>query len=88
LIFTQKHAEIIARKLGCVFREGKAHKYAELFEGGKLITRFGIRRGSKEIPHYHLPRELHLKQNECTRLYDCALTKDSYLELLRQKGYL
>jgi len=87
-MFTQKHAEAIARKLGCVYREASAHKYAELFVGGKLVASFGIRRASREVPHNHIPRSLYMKQSECRALHDCSMSKESYLELLRQKGQI
>jgi hypothetical protein len=87
-MFTQRHAEAIAKKLGCTYREASAHKHAELFIAGKLIASFGIRRASKEVPHNHIPRSLYIKQSECRELYDCTMSKDTYLEILRQKGQI
>jgi len=86
--FTQKHAELIARKLDCLIREGKRHTRAALFHNGVLLPSFGIRRGSKQTGHDYLPRELHLKQNECWELYDCGLTREAYLQLMRARGKL
>lgn len=86
--FTQKHAELIASKLDCLIREGKRHTRAMLFHQGVLLASFGIRRGSKEAGHDYLPRELHLKQNECWELYDCSLTREAYLQLMRERGKL
>jgi hypothetical protein len=87
-MITQDHAEFIAKKLGCIPREGRAHKYQELFDGERLILKFGIRRGSKELPHGHIPRDLHLKQKECNQLHDCTISKEQYLQILRDRGYL
>ena len=87
-MFTQRHAEAIAKKLGCSSREAKAHKYAELFVGGKLILRFGIRRASKDVPHGHLPKDLYLKQKECRELHDCTFSVEQYLQLLTEKGII
>lgn len=87
-MFTQRHAEVIATKLGCTFREAKNHRYAEYFEQGKLVIRFGIRRASRQIPHYYIPREMYLKQKECQDFHDCTLTKDEYLAILRERGKL
>jgi hypothetical protein len=88
LFFTQEDARTIAEKLGCVPYEGKAHQYFELFIGGKLITRFGVRRASKEKGHGHLPKQLHVTQKQCRDLSVCPLTKEEYLGLLKDKGLL
>ncbi len=86
--FTRKHADLIARKLDCVMREGKRHTRAAVFENGVLVASFGLRRGSKETGHDYLPRELHLKQSECWALYECSLTREAYLQLMRERGQL
>ena len=87
-MFTQEDAEAIAKKLDCASYEGRAHKYYELFINDRLITRFGVRRASREKGHWHLPRELHLTQKQCRDLSVCPLTKEEYLELLKEKGLL
>lgn len=86
--FTKDDAEDIAKKLGCTSDERRGHKYYELFVEGRLITRYGVRRASKEKGHGHLPHELHITQKQCRDLSDCPLSKDAYLELLRGKGYV
>jgi len=87
-VFTQKHAQFIAKKLGCSFREGKAHQYADLFEQGKLIASFGIRRSSKEVGHGYIPRDLNITQKQCRDLHACTFSKEEYLEVLREKNLL
>jgi len=87
-VFNQKHALTIAKKLGCAFREGKAHQYADLFVQGKLIVSFGIRRASREVGHGHIPRDLNITQKQSRDLHDCTLSKEEYLEVLRQKNLL
>lgn len=79
---------MIAKKLTCNLREDKAHTTAEVFEGETLVARFGIRRGSGELGHGHLPSELHLKQKECKELYECTLDRSGYLQLMRERGEL
>ncbi len=86
-MFTQDHAEAIAKKLECTFVERK-HRYAEVYENGKMVARFGIRRASKEVSHGHLPSELHVTQKQCRDLSDCPLSPQGYIELLRQKQLL
>ena len=79
---------MIAKKLKCSFREGKAHTEAEVFEGNILVASFGIRRGSGEQGHGHVPSDLNLKRNECARLYECTLDRAGYIKLMIEKGEL
>ena len=85
-MFTQKHANAIAGKLDCVLSEGRKHRLAELYVNDKVVAIFGIRRGSRDESHDFIPKQLHLKQKECWELHDCALSKEQYLEILREKG--
>ena len=85
---TGEHAQVVAKKLKCAMTEGKAHTVAEVIEGGVLVARFGIRRGSGELGHGHLPSELHLKRQECKRLYECTLDRPAYIALMRERGEL
>lgn len=85
---TTKHAKVAAEKLRCELSEGKAHTNAEVYEGDILVARFGIRRGSGEQGHGHLPSELHLKRGECQKLCECHIDRDGYIKLLREKGQL
>jgi hypothetical protein len=87
-LLTQGDAEAIAEKLGCTPYEGRGHNYYELFVDDKLITKFGVRRASKEKGHGHLPRELHITQKHCRDLSECPLAKDEYLQILRDKNLL
>ncbi len=87
-MFTQDNAEAIAKKLKCVMRDGRAHRHADVFESGKLVATFGIRRASKEVGHGHIPRELHITQKQCRELHDCSLSREQYVELLREKNLL
>jgi hypothetical protein len=87
-LFTQEDAEAIADKLDCTPYEGRSHKYFRLFVDDMLITKFGVRRASKEKGHGHLPRDLHITQKQCKDLSQCPLSKDEYLQILRDKKLL
>lgn len=87
-MLTQDDAEAIAKKLDCTPDEGRSHKYYELFADDKLITRFGVRRASREKGHGHLPHELHITQKQCKDLSKCPLSKEEYFHILREKNYL
>lgn len=87
MFFTQKHANAIAKKLGCSFKEGAKHTLAQLFdEQGKLLASFGIRRGSGEQGHGYIPKELQLTQKKAKELHDCTLSKEEYFQILREKN--
>ena len=87
-MLTQDDAEAIAKKLGCTPDERKGHKYYELFVDEKLVTRFGVRRASKDKGHGHLPRDLHINQKQCRDLSKCPLSKEEYFQILREKNCL
>lgn len=87
-MFTQADVQTIAKKLGCVPREGKAHKHYELFIDERLIISIGERRASREKGHGHLPHQLHITQKECRSLSACPLSREDYLGLLTERGFL
>ena len=88
-IITKEHAEKIAKKLNARFEEGKAHAYAEIFYKGKLISRFGIRRGSKkDSGHDHVQRDLSISGFQAKLLAACPLSREDWLQLIREKGLL
>jgi hypothetical protein len=87
-LLTQDDAEAIAGKLGCTPYEGRSHKYYRLFVDQKLVARFGVRRASREKGHGHLPRDLHINQKQCSDLSTCPLSKDDYLQILRERNIL
>lgn len=87
-MFTQADAQAIAEKLGCVPREGKAHRYHDLIIDDRLIATIGERRASREKGHGHIPRQLHITQKECRNLSACPLSREGYLELLKERGFL
>lgn len=87
-MFTQKHAATIASKLKCRIVEGRKHTIATLYEAGRMVGSFGIRRGSREEPHDYIPKQIHLTQQQCRQLYDCTLSRENVIELLRGKNLL
>jgi hypothetical protein len=65
-IITRELADKIAKKLRAQIRsKGKAHDYALVYHGGKLIASFGIRQGSKKsLGHDHVPGRLYISQSK------------------------
>lgn len=70
-------------------RANKAHDIAYVYHEGRLIASFGIRRGSrKDLGHGHLPGDLHLRPHETLQLAHCTLSRQAWLEKLRERGWL
>jgi hypothetical protein len=62
-VITREHAEKIVKKLQAVNESTKnsAHDTYVVYHNDVEIASFGIRRGSKkDIPHGHIPDELHI----------------------------
>lgn len=65
-------------------KKGRPHDLAVIYYGGAIIASFGIRRGSyKSLPHDHIPSSLHLSPNECSRLAECSITRDQWLQKMK-----
>jgi len=86
--FTQDHAKNIAAKLKMDIVSGREHDLAIFRHSGKEIVRFGIRRGSHELPHPYIPRQLHMTNKECRELHDCSRSREQFIENLRSKQLL
>jgi hypothetical protein len=90
-IITKEHALRIVRKLEAqVFsRDKKAHDIAMVFHNGKCIAQFGVRRGSeKDLGHDHISRDLHLGPHKARLLAQCPLTRDQWIQIMREKGLI
>ena len=56
---------------------------------GKVITRTRRSKGSGDLPMQHsIRQQLKLNQQEFKKAIDCTLTREGYIEILRNKGLL
>src|SRR5688572_12208662 len=87
---TKDHAKAIAKKLKAIMDSSpKAHDLARVYHQGVLIASFGIRRGSnRNLPHGHVPKDLHLSPRQTLLLAQCPLSAEQWLAILRQDGWL
>lgn len=87
---TKDDANKIAVKLGAeIDTKRKAHDLAVVSHDGVDIVHFGIRRGSKrDLPHPHIPKQLHISKKECVELATCTLSKDAWVEKMKQIGVI
>jgi len=75
----KQHAKSIARKLKAVIdKSDGAHDIAYVYDdNGKLLTNFGIRRGSKKsLGHGHIPNDLGMNQHDTLRLANCPMSRE------------
>jgi hypothetical protein len=89
-IITKELALKIVDKLGAqVTKTRKGHDLAIVSHAGKVIASFGIRRGSqRDQGHDHIQRSLHLSPNKARLLAQCPLSKDGWLDILKEKRLL
>jgi hypothetical protein len=88
-MLNKSDAEKIAKKLGAETHAGAAHDAAVIRYEGKIITRFGIRRGSrKDQGHGHIPRSIYLSMHDTRSLADCTFSYDDWIQCMKDKGVI
>lgn len=86
--FTRQDGDDIAKKLSASIEKGRRHEIVVVSYKGMRICQFGLRRGSRELGHDYIPKQLHISKKECRDLADCPMSADQYFERLREKGIL
>jgi hypothetical protein len=87
-VIDKNDAENIATKLAAKRRERRKHTQVLVWHEGKLVARYGIRRGSGSPGHAYVPKELHVSEQQAQDLADCPMSAERYFEILAQKGLL
>lgn len=87
-MINQHDASRIAKKLGIEPEPGRKHDLAVVRYKGKYVTQFGVRRGSREQSHSHIPRQLHISPHQSRDLSTCPMSADDYFGTLIDKGLL
>jgi hypothetical protein len=64
----------------------RRHILVKFWHKGILLVQFGIRRGSGELGHGFIPREMKISQKQCREFRQCTLSVEAYLEILKSKG--
>jgi hypothetical protein len=85
---TQEDAVAIAVKLQAEREWGRKHEIARFRHNNKIIFQFGIRHGSRELPHGHIPNQMKISQKECRLFRKCDITLEQYIEILKEKGFI
>lgn len=91
-MINKEHALKIKKKLKAKEQgnvKNRPHEPYAVYHDNVLIAEFGIRRGSnKELGHDHLPEHLYLKPSECLRLAQCSITRNEWLEMMKNQGLI
>lgn len=87
-MLNKTHALRIADKLeATITKKTNAHDIAKVFHNGRLLAKFGIRRGSKKDQgHGHIPKELYMSPHDCMELAICRIQREEWLQMLRDQG--
>ena len=85
----QEDAWAIQKKLKAeVDNSSRHHIQVKFWHNGTLVIQFGIRRGSGELGHGHLPKDMQISQKECRTFIQCGISVEQYIEMLRTKGFI
>lgn len=83
---TGEHANALVKKLKAEVRKNRSnHNLAVVYFNGERLTQFGLRRGSKELPHDHIPDTLRLSRHDTRRLVDCSISVEQWAEIFNSE---
>jgi hypothetical protein len=85
---TARHADDIAKKLDAERFEGRGHERVLIKWNDRLIGQFGIRRGSGDLSHNYIARQIFCSMRQALELARCTMTREDYFEMLRIHGRL
>jgi hypothetical protein len=87
-MLTTDDAETIAKKLQAdVKKKRKRHVIAIIRVNGKEVGRFGIRRGSGNLPHHFIPQQIHVTNQQAVEIKSCTKSRPEYEDILRLNGH-
>jgi hypothetical protein len=88
-ILVTADAEKIANKLNAVIVvKRRIHNIALIYHEKVLIAQFGIRRGSADLGHDHIPRNIFTGPRDCRLLAQCPMSREQWIELMKKKGII
>jgi hypothetical protein len=89
-VITKELADNIAKKLKAkVQKQGKKHDIFTVYHEGKMVAHFGIRRGArKDLGHDYIPNQIFLRPRDARLLGQCPLSREDWVNILKEKGKL
>jgi len=87
-VITKELALKIVKKLKAeIVKQTKEHDIAVVYHEGKMVTQFGVRRGSrKDLGHDHIPGQIFLRPREARELGQCPLSRKDWIRIITEKG--
>jgi len=86
---TTSDALQIEKKLkATIITNRKAHDRACIFHNGYMIASFGIRRGSGDHGHGHVPSGIRLGPHDTKRLAECTISREEWIKRLNDEGLI
>ena len=80
-------ARSIAKKLRAeTVERGGAHDLAVIYYEGKIIAKFGIRRGSRDLGHDYIPGEIYTSPRKAADLANCPRSYEEWVQEMKDKG--
>lgn len=77
-------AQTIARKLQAELKnKSRRHQIAVIRVNGKEVGRFGIRRGSGDLPHDYIPSQIHVTNQQANNIVACTIWRENQRTLSR-----
>ena len=85
----QSDAWAIQKKLKAQTLDGrKPHTLVQFRHNGVIAIQFGIRRGSGELGHGHIPKEMKISPRQCREFASCNISVEQYVKILQDKGHI
>lgn len=82
-------ANKIAVKLKARRHPGAKHEIAVIEYDGKMISQFGIRRGSRtDQGHDFIPARIHLGMRDTQSLAECTFSYEDWIQRMKDKGVI
>ena len=86
-MLTAKDGLNIAKKLGAQVTEGRNHTKVLVVIDNVLIGRYGLSRGSRDQNHDYVAKQIGgISSRQARELSRCPLSKEEYVEIIRDKG--
>lgn len=88
-ILNREAALAIARKMKAeIVTRKKAHDLALIFHRGRVVAKFGIRRGRKDLGHDHIMADIFLSARDARFFASCEISREEWISRMIQKGHL
>ena len=68
-----------------MLEKGRKHERVYIRWGGKIMASYGLRRGSRELPHDYIASQIFITQYQALDLARCPMSRDDYFEELRKQ---